>query len=97
MHTLSGFVHRLQSLRGVAGPAGRVTPRRATTEPAVLLDDAEQLARGCGWFDSSHALHCGLRVTEHASPDTLAEPLPLEAWLELHLAGRIPARAVHAD
>ena len=106
MHTLSGFVNRLQSLRGAAWRAGLQRParpvpaRRSAVEPTALRDDAgvaDQLALGCGWFDSSHALQCGLRVTEHASPDALAITLPLDAWLELHLAGRLPACAVRAD
>ena len=47
----------------------------------------EEVPGGCGWFDSSHELQCGLWVREHASPDEVAEVLPLASWLELHLAG----------
>ena len=42
---------------------------------------------GCGWFDSSHDLHHGLRVQEHTGPDTLVQELPLAAWLELQVSG----------
>jgi len=52
---------------------------------AALRDD--DVPRGCGWFDSSHDLHRGLCVQEHASPDTLAQELPLANWLELQLSG----------
>jgi len=53
-------------------------------------DDAETPeppSPGCGWFDSSHELQCGLAVTEHLSADAVAGDLPLADWLELHLAG----------
>lgn len=103
MHTLSGFVNRLNLLRHAAWRAGHAVPRsgralrRQASEPAVLLDQPEPSTACCGWFDSSHALHNGLCVTEHTSPDTLAQALPLDTWLALHLAGRIPAAAAHAD
>jgi len=48
--------------------------------------DPEAQAGGCGWFDSSHELQHGLWVREHASPDAVANDLPLASWLELHLA-----------
>lgn len=49
--------------------------------------DPEAQTLGCGWFDSSHELQHGLWVREHASPDAVANELPLASWLELHLAG----------
>jgi hypothetical protein len=62
--------------------------RSAPAEARLEVQPAdEDLPRGCGWFDSSHELHCGLSVQEHASPDTLARELPLTNWLELHLSG----------
>jgi hypothetical protein len=103
MHTLSVLVNRLQTLRGAAWRAAPgVAARRAQAAPPdVVPDDIETdtdaTAQACGWFDSSHALHCGLHVTEHTNPDALATQLPLDAWLEWHLAGRITAPAVHAD
>ena len=42
-------------------------------------------AGACGWFDSSHALHQGLRVTEHDSPQTVANEVPLGWWLDWQL------------
>ena len=36
----------------------------------------------CGWFDSSHDLTAGLRVTEHLSPDPVANEVPLGWWLD---------------
>lgn len=41
----------------------------------------------CGWFDSSHELQQGLRVTEHSSAEALGAELPLADWLHLHLGG----------
>ncbi|HOM12895.1 MAG TPA: hypothetical protein PLB41_06215 [Rubrivivax sp.] len=41
---------------------------------------------GCGWFDSSHELHAGLQVTEHLSPERLANELPLGWWLDWQIA-----------
>ena len=55
--------------------------------PAGAADGDEDAPRSCGWFDSSHELQCGLWVREHASPDEVANELPLASWLELHLAG----------
>ncbi len=80
---------------------------RATTvarpSPAVAADEldpctaeADADTAGCGWFDSSHDLQSGLLVTEHASADAVANELPLEAWLDLHLNGwRPPQGGVH--
>jgi hypothetical protein len=36
----------------------------------------------CGWFDSSQDLTVGLRVTEHLSPDPVANEVPLGWWLD---------------
>jgi hypothetical protein len=105
MHTLSDLVSGLQSLRHTPWLQARRAPlRRAATRPVapgpeVLVDDTDGVdptAQGCGWFDSSHALLCGLHVTEHASPDTVASHLPLEVWLDLHFAEMGPARALRA-
>jgi hypothetical protein len=64
---------------------------QATDGPEGDADSA-----GCGWFDSSHDLQHGLLVTEHASADAVANEMPLEAWLELHLNGwRPPQGGVH--
>lgn len=56
-----------------------------TLSDTALAD--EDMPRGCGWFDSSHELHRGLSVQEHASPDSLVRELPLTSWIELHLSG----------
>jgi hypothetical protein len=63
--------------------------------PDSLLGDAAGTEpgdgpTGCGWFDSSHDLQRGLVVQEHLSPDSLAQELPLDAWLALHLSGWQP-------
>ncbi len=65
-------------------PASVPAPGPAPT-PA---DASDGPPRGCGWFDSSHELQCGLLITEHDSPDRVANDLPLDVWLAWHLAGR---------
>lgn len=53
-------------------------------EPEAAPDEP---ASGCGWFDSSHELHAGLQVTEHLSPERVANEVPLGWWLDWQLAG----------
>ena len=54
----------------------------------------DEVLLGCGWFDSSHELQAGLQVTEHASPDAVANELPLGWWLDWAArgAGSAPVR-----
>ena len=59
---------------------------QGANQPATEHQDEADSDHGCGWFDSSHELHCGLLVREHATPDALATELPLLGWLELHLS-----------
>ena len=69
-----------------------VRPAPPAPRAAAAASDDDEPPCGCGWFDSSHELRCGLQVTEHASPDAVANELPLDDWLELHLSGwRAPA------
>ena len=76
-------------------PWHRTAPTHRLSPTAVLADGDTDTA-GCGWFDSSHDLQHGLLVTEHASADAVANELPLEAWLDLHLTGwRPPLGGVH--
>jgi hypothetical protein len=49
-------------------------------------DAPQEPAGGCGWFDSSHELHAGLQVTEHLSPEQVANEVPLGWWLDWHAA-----------
>ena len=53
-------------------------------QPAV---DEEGLTPSCGWFDSSHELHQGLEVREHAGAGSLGSELPVTVWLGLVLDG----------
>lgn len=65
-------------------------PQAAGTPPADGADrdaDADDVPRGCGWFDSSHELRRGLRVHEDLSVEALARELPLANWLDLQLSG----------
>jgi len=76
-------------------PRPRCLPRRTWHELVQpdLVDETDgteapdERPCGCGWFDSSHELHCGLAVTEHLSTDAVASELPLGDWLELQLSG----------
>ena len=47
---------------------------------AAPTDDPHD--KRCGWFDSSQDLTVGLRVTEHLSPDPVANEVPLGWWLD---------------
>lgn len=67
------------------------TPRHCPTHLAHAAthdadDDAtsevpDEAAPGCGWFDSSRELRAGLQVTEHLSPERVADAVPLGWWL----------------
>lgn len=50
---------------------------------------------GCGWFDSSHELSAGLQITEHLSPQAVANEVPLGWWLDWQ-SPPAPGRAVSA-
>ena len=52
----------------------------AGAEPSS--EQLDEVLLGCGWFDSSHELHAGLQVTEHLSPDPVANEVPLGWWLD---------------
>ncbi len=70
-------------------------PARAAAHPQS--DEAsEDRPRGCGWFDSSYELLAGLSITEHDSPDRVANELALDVWLSWHLAARSPRPAACA-
>ena len=85
------FLSRLMPQRAAAGPL-----RRHDDTILLAQDPEESLPPGCGWFDSSHELQCGLVVTEHRSADSVAAELPLVDWLELHLSGWRAARVGRA-
>ena len=60
----------------------------------VAFDDAavdelppfDEQQPGCGWFESSHDLRCGLQVREHAANEAACAELPLTMWLALQQA-----------
>ena len=57
----------------------------AGSEPSpAQLDD---VLLGCGWFDSSHELNTGLQVTEHLTPERVANEVPLGWWLDWQSGG----------
>lgn len=75
----------------------RSAPKRCAQRPATpdwvtggsepspqQLDD---VLLGCGWFDSSHELHAGLQVTEHLTPERVANEVPLGWWLDWQSRG----------
>ena len=57
----------------------------ASTEAGTEhLDD---VLLGCGCFDSSHELNAGLQVTEHLTPERVANEVPLGWWLDWQSRG----------
>ena len=65
------------------------SPVDAGDEPTPeQLDD---VLLGCGWFDSSHELTAGLQVTEHLTPERVANELPLGWWLVWQAQRAAPA------
>lgn len=71
-------------LKAQRQPSEVPTPLRRPPLPGLLSDDPPPSA--CGWFDSSHELHAGLLVVEHADTDRATEALQLQAALEVLLA-----------
>lgn len=76
--------------------AANPVPRRRHHQPdwvdacgaeAAPAPADEARPRGCGWFDSSHDLNAGLQVTEHLSPQAVADAVPLGWWLDWQIAG----------
>jgi hypothetical protein len=73
MHLLSRLAAPRRARRAAA------PPRRPAAE--LPLHAPDELLPGCGWFDSSHDLQSGLRVTEHAEVGALVNQIPLSWWL----------------
>jgi len=69
----------------LAGSVARAGDSLSTAAPSA--EAKADMAHGCGWFNSSHELHAGLLITEHDSPDPVANDLPLDVWLAWHVAG----------
>jgi hypothetical protein len=67
----------------------------AGSEPG--LDQLDEVLLGCGWFDSSHELHTGLQVTEHLTPERVANEVPLGWWLDWQSSGPGPSAPVGRD
>ena len=61
------------------------TPPSAQPLPAADCALTERHL-GCGWFDSSHDLQCGLAVCVHDNPDDVAKDLPVDVWISWQLA-----------
>lgn len=62
-------------------PARVVAPDWVNATLAAAAEEPHS-APGCGWFNSSHELHTGLLVTEHLSPERVANEVPLGWWLD---------------
>jgi hypothetical protein len=88
MKLLARWTHRPLTRR--AGAAQQPARPGDEATPAAAEDEAPP--RGCGWFESSHELGHGLMVTEHDSPDRVAQALPLEVWLDVWLAWQCKAK-----
>ena len=70
-----------------AAPPQHRLPLAADWVDAVCGGDEappDEAASGCGWFDSSHELNAGLQVTEHLTPEYVADAVPLGWWLDWH-------------
>jgi hypothetical protein len=83
-HRLEITMHLLTHLTHLPRPFCPKAPDRRRPTPAPRRDDessAEERPPGCGWFDSSHDLQSGLRVTEHAQADAVVNQIPLSWWL----------------
>lgn len=74
--------------------AGARPAPAAMTGPGDTAGAADNAPpRGCGWYDSSHDLQAGLRVTEHTDVAAVVNQVPLSWWLGWELdAARASAR-----
>lgn len=69
------------------------TPPQAPRAPAPETDAGLDRPLACGWFDSSHDLSHGLRVTVHADDPGQVPGVPLSWWLAWELdAALTPVR-----
>ena len=75
---------------GTRARADEVAPDADTPD-----DAAADIVRSCGWFDSSHELQHGLRVTEHTTPERVANEVPLGWWLDWQSGA--PRASAHAS
>lgn len=81
---------------------GRAAPQRRACRPATpewfhagseaSAEQLDEVLLGCGWFDSSHALNAGLQVTEHLTPEPVANEVPLGWWLDWQSDGKAAPR-----
>jgi hypothetical protein len=79
----------------------RAVPARALRRPATpdwvdagsepSPEQLDDVLLGCGWFDSSHALTTGLQVTEHLTPERVANEVPLGWWLDWQSGAAVPS------
>lgn len=76
-------------------PPAAAAAARARREIAHVPADApthaptqerpDERPAGCGWYDSSHELLTGVRVTEHDQADAVVNLVPLSWWLAWEL------------
>jgi hypothetical protein len=75
-------------------------PRHRGAEPVPAPPTeplpADDRPAGCGWFDSSHDLQHGLRVTEHADADAVVNLVPLSWWLAWELDAALATSAARS-
>jgi hypothetical protein len=57
---------------------------------AVAPEQLDEVLPRCGWFVSSHELYTGLQVTEHLTPERVANEVPLGWWLDWQSSGGLP-------
>lgn len=84
---IGGFANRRPPSRARHEWPPRAAP--AASEPGGEGAQGEAATDGdapvCGWFDSSHELARGLRITEHERADEIARLVPLAWWLAWEL------------
>ena len=54
-------------------------------------EQLDEVLLGCGWFDSSHELNSGLQVTEHLTPERIANEVPMGWWLDWQSGAAAPS------
>jgi hypothetical protein len=69
------------------------TPDWVTAGSQTVAEALDEVLLGCGWFDSSHELHCGLQVTEHLTPERVVNEVPLGWWLDWQSGAVTPLAA----
>jgi len=82
-----GSCFRLWGATPEAVPRRRQVPDWVEVAAEPTPEQLDEVLLGCGWFDSSHELNAGLQVTEHLTPQAVADAVPLGWWLDWQTVG----------